>query len=96
MDIASDLDTGEIVGYCVSTVSANKQGEIDSIYIEPDYRRSGIGNNLMGRALHWMDDLSATRKVLVVGIGNEEVLEYYRKYNFYPRSVVLEQLMEHD
>ena len=92
IDLAKDMNTGELVGYCVSTVSGNRQGEIDSIYIESDYRQSGIGDNLMKRTLRWMDDMQVTKKILVVGAGNEEVFAFYSRYNFYPRSIVLEQV----
>ena len=87
IDLARDVNSGELVGYCVSTISGDRQGEIDSIYTEPDYRQSGIGDNLMKRALRWMDDLSVTKKILVVGAGNEEVFAFYSRYTFYPRSV---------
>jgi ribosomal protein S18 acetylase RimI-like enzyme len=89
IDIAHDKETGENVGYCVSTVSENGQGEIDSIYIEPGYRRQGIGDALMKRALGWMDSLSITRRVVEVASGNEEVFVFYRRYGFYPRSTLL-------
>jgi ribosomal protein S18 acetylase RimI-like enzyme len=92
IELARDVNTGELVGYCMSTISGNRQGEVDSIYIEPGYRKSGIGNNLMKRALRWMDDMSVTKKILVVAAGNEEVFAFYSRYNFYPRSIVLEQV----
>jgi ribosomal protein S18 acetylase RimI-like enzyme len=92
IDLAKDLDTGELIGYCVSTISKDKQGEIDSIYVEPGYRQSGIGDYLMRRALRWMDDLSVAKKILRVGAGNEEVFEFHRKYDFYPRTIILEQV----
>jgi len=89
VDIASDADTNRTVGYCVSTVSENHQGEIDSIFIEQDYRRRGIGDGLMKRALKWMDGLSITQRVVEVAAGNEEVFAFYRRYGFYPRSSIL-------
>lgn len=92
IDLARDINTGELIGYCVSTVSEDKQGEIDSIYIEPDYRQSGIGDNLMKRALGWMDEHSVTKKVLEVGAGNEDLFTFYHRYNFYPRITILEQV----
>jgi len=52
LDLAKDSDTGEHIGYCISTISKDKQGEIDSIYVEPNYRKVGIGDNLMKRALY--------------------------------------------
>jgi len=92
IDLARDMDTGELVGYCISTVYGDRQGEIESIYIEPDYRGSGIGDKLMKRALRWMDEYPVDRKVLAVGAGNEEVFAFYSRYNFYPRTTILEQI----
>lgn len=91
IDLARDENLGEFVGYCVSTISEERQGEIDSIYIKPNYRRFGIADNLMKRALHWMDEQLITKRILVVGAGNEEVLGFYSKYGFHPRNIVLEQ-----
>ncbi|OGO04492.1 MAG: hypothetical protein A2Y60_06520 [Chloroflexi bacterium RBG_13_54_9] len=92
IDLARDVNTGKLVGYCVSTVSRDRQGEIESIYIETDYRRSGIGDSFMKRALRWMDDLSVTKIKLEVGVGNEEVFAFYKLYDFYPRSTILWQV----
>ena len=89
VDIAKDVDADKLVGYCVSTVSANRQGEIDSIFIEQDYRGSDIGDSLMKRALKWMDGLSITQRLVEVAAGNEEVFAFYRRYGFYPRSTIL-------
>jgi ribosomal protein S18 acetylase RimI-like enzyme len=92
IDLARDGKTQALVGYCVSTVSEKKQGEIESIYIEDGYRRCGIGDNLMKRALSWIDSHAVTRKVIGVAVGNEEVFEFYSRYNFYPRVSILEQV----
>ena len=37
IDLAKDLDTGELIGYCASTISEDSQGKIDSIYVDPNY-----------------------------------------------------------
>jgi GNAT superfamily N-acetyltransferase len=87
--LAKDKITGKLVGYCVSTITADKQGEIDSIYVEEDYRRSGIGDNLMKSALEWMDGLSINKRFIAVVFGNEEVFPFYAKYGFYPRGTLL-------
>lgn len=92
IDLARDMDTGELVGYCISTVYGDRQGEIESIYIKPDYRGSGIGDKLMKRALRWMDEYPVNSKVLAVGAGNEEVFAFYSRYSFYPRTTILEQI----
>jgi ribosomal protein S18 acetylase RimI-like enzyme len=92
--LAKDNQSGKIIGYCVSTVSAKKQGEVDSIFIEAEYRNMGIGDVLMKKALQWMDEHSVTNKILGVGAGNEDVFSFYQKYNFYPRTTILEQVKE--
>jgi ribosomal protein S18 acetylase RimI-like enzyme len=92
VDLAKDAKTAELIGYCVSAVSAEGYGEIESIFVEPDYRRCGIADTLMKRALQWMDGKSVKRKTLAVSIGNEEVIKLYERYGFYPRSIILEQV----
>ncbi len=92
IDLAKDLDTGELIGYCASTISKDSQGKIDSIYVEPNYRQYGIGDNLMKKVLCWMDNLSTKTKMLVVAAGNEEVFTFYSRYNFYPKATILEQV----
>jgi diamine N-acetyltransferase len=94
IDIARDADTHETVGYCVSTVSENHQGEIDSIFIEQDYRRHGIGDRLMKRALGWMNELCITQRMVEVAAGNEEVFAFYHWYGFYPKSTILRTVEE--
>jgi diamine N-acetyltransferase len=92
VDLAWDVDTGKIVGYCVSTISESEVGEIDSIFIEEEYRRSGIGGNFMKKALQRMDSQSVMWKMLTVAGGNEEVFDFYRRYGFYPRFTMLAQV----
>lgn len=92
VDLARDGDTQELVGYCISTISVEKEGEIQSIYIEPEYRKCGIGNEMMKKALHWMEENSINKKILGVGAGNEEVITFYKRYSFYPRTIILEQV----
>ena len=92
VDVAIDSDTREIIGYCVSIVSSDRQGELESIYVEPKYRQFGIGDQLMQRALSWMNKMQAKTKTLIVGVGNEEVLTFYSRYGFYPKHITVEQV----
>lgn len=92
IDLARDSDSGELIAYCVSTVSYDKQGRLESIYVEPDYRKHGIGDNFMRKALAWMNHKQARAKTLIVGAGNEEVLTFYSRYGFYPKHITLEQV----
>jgi diamine N-acetyltransferase len=90
VQMAQDKKT--LVGYCVSSISSKNEGEIESIYIEKDYRKQNIGDRFMKTALVWMDVRGVTVKIIGVAVGNEEAFGFYQKYNFYPRVTVLRQL----
>jgi ribosomal protein S18 acetylase RimI-like enzyme len=92
--LASDMDKKAYVGYCISTVSRNGDGEIESIYVEPEYRRQGIGETLMQKALSWMKGRNAESKVLGVVAGNEEVFDFYSRFGFFPRITILKHVDE--
>jgi len=87
--LASDVNTKKYIGYCVTTVDRENQGEIESIYVENDYRGLGIGDSLMIKALDWLKAMKVTKTILSVGDGNENVFAFYRRYNFYPRVTIL-------
>ncbi|MGQ9780226.1 MAG: hypothetical protein ACUVRM_10200 [Bacillota bacterium] len=42
-EIARDAATGRDVGYCISSLDAEGQGEIESIFVEEVYRHQGLG-----------------------------------------------------
>ena len=88
VDLVFDHD--HIVGYCVSSVS-NDKGEIDSIYIEEKYRSVGIGDKLMKRALSWMDIMGVKNKEILISVGNDDTIEFYNRYGFYPKHILLKQ-----
>jgi len=43
-----------------------------------------------------MDGMKVERKILGLGVGNEEVLSFYQRYGFFPRTIILEQVNEND
>ncbi len=92
IDVARDTDTARLVGYCVSTVSAAGDGRLESIYLEPECRKLGLGGTLMKRALDWMAERRAVTRTLIVGAGNDEVLGFYARYGFYPKHITVEQV----
>ena len=91
VDLVKDRNSGRFIGYCVTSVNAEKQGEIDSIYVEESYRGAGIGNRLMVRALDWQGAMSVKKTILGVAHGNENVFGFYRRYHFFPRVTILER-----
>ncbi len=89
VEIARDRETGDHAGYCVSSVDGEGVGEIDSLFVEADYRGRGVGDLLISRALAWLEERGARDTKIVVAYGNEEVLAFYARYGFYPRTYVL-------
>ena len=83
-------EDGEPIGYCVCTISAGGDGEIDSIFVADGYRRSGIGEELMRRAIAWLDAGGAKRKIVAVAAGNEAAIPFYESFGFVPRMTVLQ------
>lgn len=90
IDIAKDTDTGAIVGYCLSIISEKTEGEIESIYVEKNYRLKGIGDKFIKKAMDWMDSRSVTKRTIAVATGNEEVFTFYSHYGFHPRIYILQ------
>jgi diamine N-acetyltransferase len=96
VDLAVDEVIGQNVGYCVSSLNQEKIGEVESIFVDSDYRGSGVGDSLMKKALCWMDQEGAVSKIVEVASGNEEAFCFYAKYGFLPRKTLLKQMKPSD
>jgi len=83
-----------IIGYCISSIDKtnHKAGEIDSVYIEELHRNAGLGKQLINNAIKWLTMKGTTEQKLVVGIGNEKVLDFYRQLKFFPLQLVLQRI----
>ena len=92
VDIAFEAQTNLAVGYLVSSVSSEKFGTVESIFISEKYRGLGIGESLMNKALAWMDENGTTEKVVEVTVGNEQVYGFYERFGFLPRQTMLKQV----
>jgi ribosomal protein S18 acetylase RimI-like enzyme len=89
VDRAIDDATGQPVGYCISSITAQCAGEIDSLFVEAPCRGRGIGTELIRRALRWLAERGATSATIGVAEGNESVLRFYARFGFLPRTIVL-------
>lgn len=92
IDAAYDETAEQFIGYCISSISEEAVGEVDSIYLDKEYRSSGIGDVLMKRSLNWMDQNGVKTKKIMVAAGNENTLAFYSKYRFFPKHIILEQV----
>ncbi|MDD1763163.1 MAG: GNAT family N-acetyltransferase [Methanobacteriaceae archaeon] len=52
--------------------------------MKEEYRSGGIGDQLMKRSLKWMDEKGAASKKILVTVGNQDVISFYRVYGFRP------------
>jgi len=92
IDLIKDKDKKVYIGYCISTINKDLFGEIDSLFVEKKYRKYGLGDKLMIMSLNWFDSNQVKTKIIGVAEGNENVIEFYKKYGFYKRRVILEQI----
>jgi diamine N-acetyltransferase len=77
------------VGYCISTIEGSK-GEIDSLFIDENYRKNNYGRSLMQNSINWLNENNCERILLGVAEGHESVLGFYQKFGFYPRMTYLQ------
>ena len=83
----------EKIGYVVASV-VDETGEVDSIFVKPDYRNKHIGDLLMEASLNWIMTNNVKLTRIAVSVGNEEVFGFYAKYGFKPRLSVLQFIPE--
>ena len=90
---STGLDVAD-VGYCISTISADGRGEVDSLFVEECFRGRGIGSELVRHAIAWLESVGASSKVVTVAHGNEGALMLYKRFGFHPRTILLQQSLE--
>ena len=78
----------ENIGYCIVSAE-NGKGEIDSIFIEPGYRKKGIGSSLIRRAMDWFNSIGCHSISIFVADGNDSVLDFYQSFGFHKYAVLL-------
>jgi diamine N-acetyltransferase len=91
IELVSVVSQTTDIAYCITTVSADGCGEIDSMFVEEHFRGCGIGSELVRRALGWLDSVGASSKVVTVAHGNERALAFYKRFGFHPLSILLRQ-----
>jgi GNAT superfamily N-acetyltransferase len=94
IELVSIVSESVDIAYCVSTVSPGGRGEIDSMFVEERCRGRGIGSELVRHALAWMESAEASSKVVTIAYAKEEVLAFYRRFGFHPRTILLQQIHE--
>jgi ribosomal protein S18 acetylase RimI-like enzyme len=80
------------VGYCVCTVTAPRDGEVDSLFVAPDHRGRGVGRVLMSAAMDWLRARSPGSIAVEVMACNAAAIRLYESYCFHARTVRMRHL----
>jgi len=89
-DMILDNDNGNYVGYCLSSMK-NNFGEIESIFVEDEYRMLRLGDKLMKNALNWFELNKITNISISVVYANDDVLPFYERYGFHVGNYILKR-----
>ncbi|NPV00269.1 MAG: GNAT family N-acetyltransferase [Brevinematales bacterium] len=85
---------GVLRGYCVAAIDGDGKGEIESLYVEPELRGEGVGAELFSRCMGWLEREGGKNITIHVMVGNEEVLPFYEKFGYAPRTYYLKKKPE--
>lgn len=88
--LVAQTDDSTPIGYCVSTIDIDKNAEIDSLFVDINFRQQGIGRELIEKSKEWFQKSNCTSIRLSVSYGHESVLPFYMKSGFFPRLTTLE------
>lgn len=90
-DLLLDNDKEEYVGYCLSSIEESL-GEIESIFIEKQYRKLGLGDKLMDSTLDWFESKGIKNIEINVVYANDEALPFYNRYGFNIGNYILKRI----
>jgi ribosomal protein S18 acetylase RimI-like enzyme len=82
-------DNNENIGYCIATVDG-LNGEIDSLFVETAHRGRGVDQELVSLALKWLEEQKCETVRVSISERNESVLDFYRRFGFTERFVVMQ------
>jgi N-acetylglutamate synthase-like GNAT family acetyltransferase len=68
----------KLVGYVIGHVPSSRHGQLSWLYVEPSYRKSGLGNRLLTEALRQLRRNGATSVIL----ATHNFAPYYQKRGF--------------
>ncbi len=89
--VALDEEEDRKIGYCISSITDTNEGEIDSLFILDAYRSHGIGDSFLTRTLEWFEKNNSKDIKVAVQYENEAVVSFYRKHDFFPRTIILKK-----
>jgi ribosomal protein S18 acetylase RimI-like enzyme len=76
------LQDDEVHGYCISTLTADGLGDVESIFVAEAKRGNGWGLRLLRNSLVWFDEAKAREVQLLVHPMKLRAIEVYRRLGF--------------
>jgi diamine N-acetyltransferase len=80
----------ELVGYCLSSINKDLEGEIISLFVRPGFRGKGIGTLLVNEHMRSFRENKARSIFLYVHPCNCDAIRFYWKFNFFSNSPLME------
>jgi GNAT superfamily N-acetyltransferase len=88
---------GGLVAYLAASVvqaadyrRIGPMAEVDCLFVEPEVRGKGVGQNLLRRFREWAEENGLHRVRVVVSAENGDAIRFYRREGFSPYDLVLE------
>lgn len=82
-----------LIGYCISSIDQN-EGDIESLYLKPEFRKLGAGNVLISESMKWLKGQGVDSISVTVAAGNESVLDFYRSHGFELSTLKMKTIMD--
>ena len=79
---------GYVIGYVMFWIKYEYQGHIISIAVDKNYRREGVGTELLVRAIAILSMLTIDAIYLEVREDNVSAVKFYERFNFLTDRVV--------
>lgn len=80
--VAEDGAQARLAGFVLARRTSARLGHIITIDVLPEYRRSGIGKDLMQQAEHRLQAMGVRRIRLEVSVENQAALRFYEKLGY--------------
>jgi diamine N-acetyltransferase len=81
----------EITGYCIVSID-DDVGEVDSIFVKENYRKSSVGKSLIEKSIEWFENQNVESIKVGIAEGNESVLPFYEKQGFTKSMTILKKV----
>lgn len=72
----------KIIGFTSAYINKHNEAFIEDLFVNDEYRNNLIGTELLKELLNWLKDNNANTIDVHISIGNEKVLDFYKKFGF--------------